>query len=154
MKQEFLYSVEREYGVSMEAMWQAWTNAEELEKWYHPTVLSVVPGSTTSQARVGGIWSVAVDVPDYGFVAYFWGQYKDVQEGARLEHSMIYSQDQAEFVLKDMSKPSHRIVIDFEERDGGVWVRFSQYGEMPAEQIEATQAGMESYFDSLAEYLA
>lgn len=154
MKHEFLYSVEREYPVSMETMWDAWTNAEALEKWYHPTVLSNVPGSATSQTRVGGLWSIAVDVPEYGFVAYFWGQYKNVQEHKRLEHTMIYTQDEAEFVFKDQDKPHHLVVVDFESREGGAWVRYSQYGEMPAEQIEATTVGMESYFDSLAEYLA
>lgn len=154
MKQEFLYSVEREYPVSMETMWDAWTEPSALEAWYHPTVLSNLPGSATSQTHLGGVWSIAVDVPEYGFVAYFWGQYLDVQKGKRLEHTMIYSQDEAEFVLKDQERPAHRVVVDFEERAGGTWVRFSQYGEMPEEQIEATTAGMQSYFDSLGEYLS
>jgi len=38
--------------------------------------------------------------------------------------------------------------------DGGTWVRFAQYGEMPADQATMAQAGMESYFDSLGAYLA
>jgi hypothetical protein len=33
------------------------------------------------------------------------------------------------------------------------WVRFSQFGELPEGQVEQTQQGMESYFDSLGEYL-
>jgi len=33
-------------------------------------------------------------------------------------------------------------------------VRFAQCGQMPADQAAMAQAGMESYFDSLGEYLA
>jgi hypothetical protein len=43
--------------------------------------------------------------------------------------------------------------VEFENRSGKTWVKFSQFGEMPAEQIPQTQAGMESYFDSLEVYL-
>lgn len=149
-----IYSVERVYPVTMDRLWSAWTKAAELEQWYHPTVLTCVPGSATSDAEVDGIWSIAVDVPEYGFVAYFWGRYLTVEKHKQLEHTMIYSQDEAEFVFKDQNKLAHRVVVDFEERDGGSWVRFSHFGELPEEQIEATQAGMESYFDSLAEHLS
>ena len=40
-----------------------------------------------------------------------------------------------------------------DSRDGGTWVRFAQYGDMPAEQAAMAQAGMESYFDSLGKHL-
>ena len=52
-----------------------------------------------------------------------------------------------------MSAPHHDVVLDFEARSGKSWVKFSQYGEMPVDQIELTKAGMESYFDSLEIYL-
>ena len=32
-------------------------------------------------------------------------------------------------------------------------MKFSQYGELPEDQAVQAQAGMESYFDSLAAYL-
>jgi len=46
-----------------------------------------------------------------------------------------------------------KIVVDFEERPTGSWVRFSQYGELPEEHIPLAKAGMDSYFQSLADYL-
>ncbi|MEY4993758.1 MAG: hypothetical protein RIS82_880 [Actinomycetota bacterium] len=153
MKQEFLYSVERSYPISIEEMWAAWTEPAQLEQWYSPTVLTVVPGSAVSDTRVGGIWAIGVDVSANGFNAYFWGEYQVVDRLSKLVHTMHYSQDEAEFVGKDMTTPSHRIEIDFETRDGQAWVRFSQYGEMPAEQIDATRSGMESYFDSLEQFV-
>ena len=68
-------------------------------------------------------------------------------------HGLSYSQDEAEFTARDDDAPHHDIVIDMEGRDGGTWVRFAQYGDMPAEQAAMAQAGMESYFDSLALHL-
>lgn len=149
----FLYSVEREYAHPVESLWQAWTDATALESWYHPTILSCVPGLTESDARPGGVWAVAVDVPMNDFVAYFFGHYTRVDHLRRLEHTMSYTQSHAEFVDRDPNAPAHEIVINFEPRDGGAWVKFSQFGDLPEEMIEATIDGMNSYFDSLGMYL-
>ncbi len=154
MSQPFLYSVERVFDSPVEKVWEAWVDAASLEAWYHPTVLAVVPGSVVSQAHVGGVWAVAVDVPEHGVVACFYGRYTDVAEGARLEHTMHYTQSLPEFAARDESTPSHRIVVDFGERAGGTWVRFAQFGELPEGQAQQARAGMESYFDSLEAFLA
>lgn len=148
-----LYFVEREFRHDVPRVWRAWTSADELEEWYSPTVLSVVPGSAVSEARVGGRWAIAVDVPMNDMVAYFWGRYSDVVPMTRLEHTLSYSQDESEFIARDDDAPFHTIVIEFAETGNGTRVRFSQFGEMPAEQAEASREGMESYFDSLEAYL-
>jgi uncharacterized protein YndB with AHSA1/START domain len=96
---------------------------------------------------------VAVDVPQHGMVACFFGRYTAVEDGSRLEHTMHYTQSAEEFSLRDESGPSHRVVVDFEACDGGTWVRYSQFGEMPEGQVDRTKAGMESYFDSLQDFL-
>ena len=153
MKHEFLYSVEREYPVAIERLWQAWTTASELEQWYHPTDLEVVPGTVTSVPVEGGLWTVGVDVPAYEFVAYFFGWYKHVTPLERLEHTMAFTQDKDEWLALDENAPHHKVVLEFESRGDSSWVKFSQFGEMPAEQIEATTVGMQSYFQSLANYL-
>ncbi len=94
-----------------------------------------------------------MDATAYGHIAYFWGRYDDVSPQSRLIHSLSYSQDEAEFIAHEDDAPYHDIVIDMEPRDGGTWVRFAQYGEMPADQAAMAQAGMESYFDSLGHHL-
>ena len=115
--QPFLYSVEREYTVGIERMWQAWTTASELETWYHGTEHSCVKGATTSELRVGGLWSVAIDVPQFNFVAYFYGQYTEIDINRQLQHTMHFTDSIDAFNLKDMSTPSHLVVLDFETRD-------------------------------------
>lgn len=146
------YSVEREFAVPVERLWTAWTDASELAAWYCPVGLSVAPGTTVSDPIEGGRWSAAVVVPDGG-AAYFWGRYTAVVPNSRAEHTMLYSVDREEFAAADESGPAHLIVLDFEGRDGGAWVRFSQFGEMPAEMAEGARQGMESYLDSLQIHL-
>lgn len=151
---DFLYSVERELDIPIEILWAAWTDPVALEAWYHPTDLSVVPGSVISDAVEGGLWTVAVDVPAHGFVAYFYGRYTVVVENARLEHTMAYTQSADEFAARDESAPHHRILVEFETRGFRSWVKFSQFGDLPEREAVQAQAGMESYFDSLEAYLA
>lgn len=148
-----LYFVERKFQFPVERLWQAWTSSEELEKWYCPVFLTVVPGSATSDAVAGGTWAIAVDVSENGFNAYFWGKYSAVETNLKLVHDMNYSQDELEFALREPREDAHRIEIDFTPTDGGTTVRFSQFGEMDPEQAEASREGMESYFDNLEVFL-
>jgi uncharacterized protein YndB with AHSA1/START domain len=151
---DFLYSVEREIAHPVASLWKAWTDAAALEMWYHPTVLSCVPGLTVSDARPGGSWKISVDVPMNGFVAYFYGQYSVVEPDRRLEHSMHYTQSLEEFEAANLSTPAHRVVVEFDDRGERSWVKFSQFGQLPEGQAEQAQAGMQSYLDSLEVFLA
>ena len=154
MKHDFLYAVEREYNATISAVWAAWAEASALQEWYHPTDLLNVPNTAQSDVRIGGRWSIAVDVPLYNMQAFFYGVYTAVEENKLLEHTMCYTQSAEDFAAMDDSAPHHKVVVDFEDRGTKTWVKFSQFGEMPAEQIPQTQAGMTSYFDSLEAYLA
>lgn len=153
MSAEPVYSVEREIDIPIEILWAAWTDPEALEVWYHGTEHSVVPGSVTSDPVVGGVWSVAIDVPQFDFVAYFYGKYTAVVEKARLEHTLHYTESKEEFDARDYSTEHHLIEVEFEARDFRSWVKFSQFGDLPESQAVQAQAGMESYFDSLESYL-
>lgn len=148
-----LYFVERTFKFPVERLWSAWTQSAELEKWYCPVFLKVIPGSATSEAIVGGRWAIAVDVSENGFNAYFWGTYSEVNLHQKLVHDLNYSQDELEFALREPAAEAHRIEIDFSNTDAGTVVRFSQFGEMEQEQAEASREGMESYFDNLNSYL-
>ncbi len=154
MNNEPAYSVEREFDIPLEILWAAWTDPVALEEWYHGVGMTAVPGSMRSDPVVGGEWSVAVDVPEFEFVAYFYGEYTAVVDQARLEHTMFYTQSLDEFNAKDMTAPHHNIRIEFEAKDFRSWVKFSQFGSLPESDALQAQAGMESYFDSLSDYLA
>lgn len=153
MSQPFLYSVEREYPVSAETLWSAWTDAQKLESWYFPTDLKAVAGATKSELHVGGIWACGVDVSQHGFIAYFFGKYTVIEDKKLIEHTLHYTQLKEEFESMDFDTPSHQIVLNFEDRGKSSWVKFSQFGELPEGEEKRAQAGMESYFDSLAKFL-
>jgi uncharacterized protein YndB with AHSA1/START domain len=148
-----LYFVERTFKFPVDRLWRAWTNSTELEKWYSPVFLQVIPGSATSDAVVGGTWAIAVDVSENGFNAYFWGKYSQVEINQKLVHDLNYSQDELEFAVRELGPDAHRIEIDFTATSSGTIVRFSQFGEMPEEQADASREGMESYFDNLEIFL-
>jgi uncharacterized protein YndB with AHSA1/START domain len=148
-----LYFVERTFPFPVDRLWRAWTNSTELEKWYSPVFLQVIPGSATSDAVVGGTWAIAVDVSENGFKAYFWGKYSQVEINQKLVHDLNYSQDELEFAVRELGPDAHRIEIDFTATSSGTIVRFSQFGEMPEEQADASREGMESYFDNLEIFL-
>lgn len=148
-----LYFVERDFHQPVERLWSAWTSASELEKWYSPVFLSVIPGSATSELEVGGTWAIGVDVSANGFNAYFWGRYQQIDPLRKLVHNLCYSQDELEFALRDPEAPSHQVEIEFEKLDSGCKVRFSQFGDMADEEADAAREGMESYFDNLERHL-
>jgi uncharacterized protein YndB with AHSA1/START domain len=148
------YSVERIYETSVEKLWHAFTDAQALGQWYCPPFMTVRPGSSVSEPVVGGAWKNAVDAPNNAGTAFFWGRYTVVVPNERAEHTLFYSQTEADFDAADESGPSHLVVLDFETKDAGAWVRYSQYGEMPAEMAEGARQGMETYFDSLAAFLS
>jgi uncharacterized protein YndB with AHSA1/START domain len=149
-----LYFVEREYSVSLSTLWNAWVQADQLQKWYSPEVLETVPNSATSDAVIGGDWAIAIDVSVNGFNAYFWGKYTEVNFQEKLVHTMNYSQDELEFNLRGEDQAQHLIEIDFAARGENSWVMFTQFGSMDPEQAEATKDGMESYFNNLQNYLS
>ena len=153
MTQPFLYSVEREYPVSIERLWKAWTDASELEAWYFPTDLSSTKGATRSEVEIGGLWACGVEVPEHGFTAYFFGKYTSIVPNQLLEHTLHYTTSSEEFAAKDFSTESHLIRIEFEDRGESSWSKFSQFGELPEGQAEMAQAGMNSYLESLARHL-
>jgi uncharacterized protein YndB with AHSA1/START domain len=148
-----LYFVERKFSYPVQRLWRAWTDPQELENWYCPIYLNVIPGSAISEPVVGGRWAIAVDVSPNGFNAYFWGSYKEVEQNRKLVHELCYSQDELEFALREPGQDAHRIEIDFTDLGQSCKLRFSQFGEMNQEQAEASKEGMESYFDNLEQYL-
>ena len=154
MPKPFLYSVEREYPVSIDRLWKAWTDASELESWYFPTDLGSTKGATVSDLTIGGLWTCGVEVPEQGFTAYFFGKYSAIEKNILIEHTLHYTTSPEEFAAKDFTTESHLIRIEFEDRGSNSWSKFSQFGELPDGQAEMAQAGMNSYLESLALFLA
>lgn len=154
MKENLAYQVERVFNYPAELLWRAWTDASEIEKWYSPTDLSVLPGSVVSELEPGGMWSVGVDVSKFGFNAYFFGRYTEVVPFEKVSHRLHYTESEVEFLAKDETSGSHLVEVTFTPIGSGIQVRFAQFGEMEIEEAAQAEAGMESYFDNLQLFLA
>jgi len=150
---DHLYSVDREFDVPVSKLWHAWTDSGALESWYHPVGMSCVPGTSRSEILVGGIWTYAVQAPGRETISYFYGKYSLIEENVKFEHSMHYTESKADFEVRDFDTPAHKIAVDFETRGGRSWSKFSQFGQAPEAQVALMKQGIESYFDSLGEYL-
>ena len=148
-----LYSVEREFDVPIAQLWSAWTDASSLEQWHHPVGMSCVPGTTRSEMQVGGIWSYSVQVPGRESISYFYGKYSQIEEQHRFKHSMHYTESKEAFELMDFNTPAHEISVEFDSRGNNSWCKFTQFGQAPAEQVALMTQGIESYFDSLKDFL-
>ena len=101
-----LYSVKREFNVSIDKLWHAWTDAPALSAWHHPVGMSCVPGATQSEMKIGGLWTYAVQLPGRESISYFYGKYSLIQENLRFEHSMHYQNLRMHLNLK-ISTPQH-----------------------------------------------
>lgn len=153
MNLSHLYSVEREFNVAIEKLWQAWTEATALEKWHHPVGMSCPSGTCRSEMQVGGIWSYAVEVPGRESTSFFFGKFTEIREKQFFEHSMHYTESAEDFKQMNFNTPAHNITVEFESRGDKSWCKFSQFGQAPAEQVALMTQGIESYFDSLEDYL-
>jgi len=154
VKHDFLYAVELEVNKPIDVLWHAFTDTDALQAWYHPTMLNAVAGATLSEAYVDGKWQCAIEVPMDGSVHCFYGRYTAAEPNKYLEHTMHYTVNVEEFKARDESTDFHIVKIEFEDRGDKSFVRWAQYGELPAEQIDMTRAGMSNYLESLEHYLA
>jgi uncharacterized protein YndB with AHSA1/START domain len=147
------YEVVRTFRSSVRAVWGAWTDHGQLAAWYHPVGMSVLPGSVTSDPVLGGRFSATVVVPADGSEHRFTGNYAVVEPTSQLAYTLFYEGPMG--VATDMpgSRGCEIVTLTFRETPGGTELRYRQDGFLPAEQRPMAQAGMESYFDSLAAHL-
>ncbi len=145
--------VRRDMAAPPSAVWHAFTSADALAAWYHPVGFSTPRESVTSDARVGGRWSASVVVPMDGSAHHFFGRYRVVEQPSVLEYSMYYAAGD-DLASATESGPSHTVIVVIEALGAGSRVTLLEYGLLPAGEAVNAQAGMESYFDSLAEFLS
>jgi uncharacterized protein YndB with AHSA1/START domain len=145
--------VRRELDASPEAVWHAFTNPDALSAWYHPVGFSTPRASVVSETFVGGKWSASVVVPVDGSEHHFFGRYRLVDAPNLLEYSMYYAEGDGIADAKE-DGPAGNVWVVIERQASGSQVTYLGTALLPAGEGKAAQAGMESYFDSLAEYLA
>jgi uncharacterized protein YndB with AHSA1/START domain len=135
--------IERTYQAPAEAVFEAWTSEEVLQRWWQAG-----PGWETAEAeidlRVGG--AVRVVMRDPGKDAEYGGggTYTEIDPPTRLAFTWIW----------DGHTKRTLIEIDFEERDGVTIVRFTQSGLWDEDAVRDHDDGWRKLFDNLERMLA
>jgi uncharacterized protein YndB with AHSA1/START domain len=136
--------ITRVFAAPPELVWAAWTTPEQFAVWFGGDQADVPLDSVSMDVRSGGTWSARMRLPDGG-VMDWTGEYVEVEPPAHLALTMT----------DDASRPAREpIDVRLEETAGGTRMTMSQSGEhLVPEQIEATRAGWNGFFDVLERIL-
>ena len=138
-------SLTRVYDAPLQAVWDAWTNPDEVAQWWGPRGFTLTTHSR--DLRTGGHWHYTMHGPD-GTDYENTTQYLEVVPGQRMVYDHGGHQERP---------PLFRVNVLFTERDGRTQLDMSMTFATP-EVAEETRgfikkAGGEGTWDRLAEYL-
>jgi uncharacterized protein YndB with AHSA1/START domain len=138
-------TIERTFRAPAQRVFDAFTSPEVMRRWWHAE-----RDWKTSEAevdlRVGGEIRVVMGDPkadaDYGG----GGRYTEIDPPRRLAFTWIWDDDEAATLML--------IEIDFEDRDGVTFVRFTHSGLWDEEAVRSHRGGWNGAFDNLDDALA
>jgi uncharacterized protein YndB with AHSA1/START domain len=136
--QAYTVRIERTFGAPAEAVFDAWTSAEVMRRWFH-----VAPDWETPEAevdlRVGGTVRVVMQRPD------------GTQAGARGEYTLIERPHRLEMTWTFDDEPSNRqrIELSFSESEGSTTVVMVNSGISTEERRAGQHRGWHGCFDEL-----
>jgi uncharacterized protein YndB with AHSA1/START domain len=137
--------ITRIYDAPVKAVWDAWTDLEQVGQWWGPRGFTITNHS--KDLRVGGIWHYTMHGPD-GTDYPNKTKYLEVEKYSRLVYDHGGNDDR---------KPLFRITVDFTELKGKTKMDMSMALPTPeaAEETEKfiRKANGNSTWDRLAEYL-
>lgn len=139
------FTITRTLAAPADLVWDVWTKPEHFAVWFGTEAVEVPLDSVTLDVRVGGRLAAIMRIP--GGPTITWeGEYTEVDRPHRLA-----------FTLSDNpgEDPGVPIVATFTAVDGGTEVSITQdRGDFSDEQVQATIAGYNSFFDSMERVIA
>lgn len=140
--------ITRVFDAPRRRVWQAWTEAEHLARWFAPRTSSV--RIVTGDARPGGTLHFCHRYAN-GDEVWVKGTYREVDEGARLVLDGGFSDAAGNFVERPGFFGQTRIAVTFADEAGGTRVTIRQSG-LDADRGESQ--GWREQLDRLAGHLA
>lgn len=130
--------MERTFQAPAAAVFDAWTNAEVLRRWFHGE-----HDWETSHAqvdlRVGGAVRVVMLDPEKGVEHGGGGHYTEIDPPNRLAFTWVWDDDERETLIE----------IEFEESAGATTVRFTHSNLRDQESVRSHEGGWSNAFDNL-----
>jgi uncharacterized protein YndB with AHSA1/START domain len=149
-----LLVIERTLKASPERVFDAFTDPEQLKKWWWPNGFTCPAAEV--DLRVGGAYRLAMEWPDFiptdaQFSHYLGGEYYEIDRPNRLVMSgRAVNEEEGELFAT-------LIEVTFEARDGGtaLTMRQSYFEPMPpAEALRGAEQGWSEQLDKLERLLA
>jgi uncharacterized protein YndB with AHSA1/START domain len=138
--------ISRVYDAPVKAVWEAWTDTEQVAKWWGPRGFSIT--THAKELRVGGFWSYTMHGPD-GVDYPNKTLYHEVEKYKRLVYDHGGSDDRP---------PLFQVCVEFEEHGGRTYMEMTMTlaSADAAREISKhiKKAGGNATWDRLAEYLA
>ena len=139
------FTVTRVIAAPRQLVWDAWTTPEHFAVWFGTEQVEVPLDSVVMDVRPGGTLAAVMLLPDGNRIDWD-GEYRLVEPISRIE-----------YVLSDepLVPGLDPVVTTFTEVEGGTEVSLFQprYG-FTDEQMEATAAGYNAFFDALEKVVA
>ncbi len=140
--------LERTFKASRERVFQAWTEADQIKKWFGPE--EVVVRAAEVDLRVGGAFRVEMIISESETVVHS-GEYLEITPPSRLVYSWILDGQTCGGSEKQYGET--QVTVEFEECDGATLVRLRHEG-LPSEQArKGHEYGWTGSFDKLAGHL-
>ena len=137
-------TIERTFRAPARRVFDAFTQPEVMRRWWH----AERDWETTAaevDLRVGGEIRVVMGDPTAGAEYGGGGRYTEIDPPHRLAFTWLWDDDTTQRML---------IEIDFEERDGVTFVRFTHSGLWDEEAVRSHRGGWNGAFDNLEDALA
>jgi uncharacterized protein YndB with AHSA1/START domain len=131
--------IERTFQAPAAAVFEAWTSAEVLRRWWHAAHPRWEATEAEADLRVGGVVRVAMRDPSKGVEYGARGHYTEIEPPTRLAFTWTWDGDTRQTLIE----------LDFEERDGITTVRFTQSGLWDEEAVRSHEDGWGKCFDSI-----
>lgn len=132
--------MQRTFSAPAEAVFEAWTSAEVLKRWWHASH----DWETTEASvdlRVGGTLRVVMRNPHQDAEYGGGGEYTEIDPPRRLAFTWTWDDER--------EQRNQLIEIDFEEHDGSTTVRFAHHGLWDTETVADHEDGWAATFDNL-----
>ena len=126
--------IERTFRAAPRLVFEAWTNAAIVKKWWAPKSRGVSVTECSADVTVGGKYRYVLQLPDASLIA-FSGVYKEVEPHTRLVYTQVFEQIPGAEVL---------VTIAFHDRGDKTHLVSTEVYPSAEARAAAIAAGMES----------